>query len=79
MTVALGHDFNDAAAAVLAMLTVAAAPELMVITVKPNELASKPQLATRAPTRVPMTFIAQPSDSTVGTNCESVLLVRGRR
>jgi hypothetical protein len=80
MTVALGHDLNDDAAAVLAMLTFAASLELMVITVKPNALASNPQLATRTPTRVPMTFIAQPFRlNRARTNCESALPMRGRR
>jgi len=57
MTVAVGHDVVDEA---LAMLAVRAAAKPTVITVKPQALASSPQLATRTPTRVRMTFIAQP-------------------
>lgn len=60
MTVALGHGVDDATLAALAPLKVPVAAELTVITVKPNALASNPQLATRTPTRVRMSFMAQP-------------------
>jgi hypothetical protein len=60
MTVALGHCADDATPAALAALKVPVAAGLTVITVKPNALASSPELATTTPTHVRMTFITQP-------------------
>jgi hypothetical protein len=58
--VAWGHEFVDATLAGLVMMKVPEAVELTAITVKPNALASNPELATRTPIRVRMTFIAHP-------------------
>jgi len=59
MTVA--HAVDDATLVTLpalAALNIAGDAELPAITVKPKALASSPQLATRTPIRMRMTFIA---------------------
>jgi hypothetical protein len=77
--VALGHGIVVAALATVATPTVPVAAGPMMITVKPNALASNPQLATRTPMRVRMTVIAHPFRRGAYMSRELVLLVRGRR